>query len=73
MNIFLFSHGFGVRKDDRGLSSDIVATHDEVIGLTDFSGLSSIVKSIQMDAGHDFEDTARAKLVRVIKKELNSD
>lgn len=51
----------------------VQATKDEVIGITDFSELPSTVKIVQMETGHDFEGTARAKLVRVIKKELNSD
>jgi hypothetical protein len=49
----------------------IQATHDEVIGMTDFSQLPAKAKIIQMDTGHDFEGKDRQRIVHVVAERLS--
>lgn len=48
------------------------ATHDEVIGETDFSELPKTVRVLPIDSGHDFEDKSRQKIADLIAQEINS-
>lgn len=48
----------------------VQATHDEVIGMTDFSELPSTIKIVQMNTGHDFEGEDRQKIAGLIANEL---
>ena len=50
----------------------VQATHDEVIGMTDFSELPVEVKVIKMDTGHDFEGDDRQKIASLIADELGA-
>jgi len=46
------------------------ANQDEVIGDTDFEGLSPNIKTISLDANHDFTDDARSKVIEAVRMEL---
>ncbi|HSW81751.1 MAG TPA: hypothetical protein VLG40_05160 [Candidatus Saccharimonas sp.] len=48
----------------------VQATHDEVIGVTDFSDLPETVRIIKIDSGHDFEGKARQEVAGFVAKEL---
>ena len=48
----------------------INAKQDEIIGNKDFSKLSPHIKSININANHDFTGAARTELINIIRQEL---
>ena len=50
----------------------VQATHDEVIGATDFSALPKTVKIIRIDSGHDFEGGDRQKIGQIVAENLRA-
>jgi pimeloyl-ACP methyl ester carboxylesterase len=50
----------------------ITATHDEILGLTDFKRLESVARIQHLEAGHDFRPPARADLVAAVVEYLTA-
>jgi len=49
----------------------INAHQDEILGATDFAGLSPDIRVIGIEAGHDFTSQARPELLAAVLKELS--